>query len=277
MKASSPAHITGLFRIYPNGSTGAGINLKNGMITEVKTKKAKKNSIKINLNKKKCSCKTSLSVAKKMLLLAGKKLELTINHSTQFPIGYGLGLSGAGALSLALALNKELKLKLTKKKCTEIAKKAEIENKTGLGDVIAEQFAGAMIGAKPYPSTKIISVKTDYKFIVLGFFDSIETKKIITSIKWKKKINEFGLIGMKKLNEEKSFQNLILQSRNFTFRTKLFSKKLLKALEFFPFSSMSMLGQTIFIPSKNPKKTEKELKKFTSRTKIAKIAKKGAE
>jgi pantoate kinase len=277
MKALSPAHITGFFKIYLNGSTGAGINLENGMQTKVKTKKALKNSIKINLNKKKCFCETSLTVAKKMLSLTEKKFDLTVNHFTKFPVGYGLGLSGAGALSLALALNKELKLKLNKKKCIEIAKNAEIKNKTGLGDVIAEQFSGTMIGAKPYPSTKIISIKSNYNYIVLGFFKPIKTKKIISSNKWKKKINKFGSIAMQELMEEKSFQNLVLQSRNFTFRTKLFSKPLLKALEFFPFSSMSMLGQTIFIPSHNPKKTEKKLKKFTSNTLIAKIAEKGAK
>ncbi|MFH1588870.1 MAG: hypothetical protein ABIA76_06050 [Candidatus Diapherotrites archaeon] len=52
--AISPAHITGLFKIYSNGSTGAGINLDKGMITkveasEIKKNKNSKNSIKISL------------------------------------------------------------------------------------------------------------------------------------------------------------------------------------------------------------------------------------
>ncbi|MFH1588872.1 MAG: hypothetical protein ABIA76_06060 [Candidatus Diapherotrites archaeon] len=305
--ASSPAHITGFFKIYSNGSTGAGINLDKGMITKVELKELKnkknntdnknsKNSIEINLNGKKCSCKTSLLVAKKMLSLKQKKIQikskkfklknkknslkefrLIIFHETKFPVGYGLGISGAGALSLSLALNKALKLKLSKKECLEISQKSEIESGTGLGDVVAEQFSGAMMGAKPFPSKKVIPIKCPYKFIVLGFFSPINTKKIIFSKKWKKKINEFGSIAMKELMKEKTFQNLVLQSRNFTFRTKLFSNRLLKALEFFPFSSMSMLGQTIFIPSKNPKQTEKELKKFTSNTLIVKIAEQGAK
>ncbi len=276
MKATSPAHITGFFKIYPNGSTGAGINLKNGVTTTIKLKKSNKNKIKIFLNKKKCSCKTSLNIAKKMLSLQKQKYELIINHSTKYPIGYGLGISGAGTLSLALLLNKKLGLKLTKQKIVNMSQESEIKTGTGLGDVIAQQYKGAMIGAKPYPSKKIHLIKTSYKFIVLGFFKPIKTKKIITSKKMIKKINYYGSKAMNKLNKEKTFKNLILTSREFALKTKLPSKQLIKALNHFHFSSMSMLGQTIFIPTKKPFKTMKELKKFTKHTLIAKISEKGA-
>jgi len=37
--AESPGHITGFFKIYKNGSTGAGINISHGMKTTVEVSK----------------------------------------------------------------------------------------------------------------------------------------------------------------------------------------------------------------------------------------------
>ncbi|MBI5554118.1 MAG: hypothetical protein HY917_05265, partial [Candidatus Diapherotrites archaeon] len=103
--AVSPAHMTGLFKIYANGSTGAGISLENGMKTTVQANPAPKNKITIFINGKKASAPTSRTVAETYLKKTKQKFTLTIRHSTKFPIGFGLGISGSGALSLSLALN----------------------------------------------------------------------------------------------------------------------------------------------------------------------------
>ena len=49
--AESPAHITGFFRIYRDGSTGAGINLAHGMKTTVEL--SAKDSFSLNGREKK--------------------------------------------------------------------------------------------------------------------------------------------------------------------------------------------------------------------------------
>ncbi|MFH1390744.1 MAG: hypothetical protein ABIH20_00345, partial [Candidatus Diapherotrites archaeon] len=176
--ATSQGHITGFFKIYSNGSTGAGFNIQNGMKTTVETKKSPKSSYKIYINGGKTNTfTTSQKVIKKILAKTKQKFEIIINHKTEFPIGFGLGISGAGAFSLAEALNKTLKLKLAKKEVVEIAAKAEIEAGTGLGDVIAEQFSGAIIGLPPYPSKKAGKIRNHYKYAVFGFFGPLETKK----------------------------------------------------------------------------------------------------
>jgi pantoate kinase len=284
--AVSPAHVTGFFKIYSKGSTGAGVNLENGMITTVQLKRERKSKIEVFINKKKSTALTSESVAKKYLEIVQKKItvkknvqgySLKIMHSTPYPIGYGLGISGAGALSLSIALNRALLLGLSKKEVLEIAKKAEIENGTGLGDVVAEQFSGAMMGLLPYPSKKIAKIPCRFRYVVLGFFAPLSTKKIITSKKWKNKINKAGKVCMKEMHRKKSFLNFVFLSRYFTKETGLVSPKLRKALEFFPFGSMAMLGQTIFIPTHDPKRIEGELRKFTKETMIAKVAKCGAK
>src|SRR3989338_4826873 len=98
--AQSTGHITGFFVIYPNGSTGAGINIEGGMRTSVAT--ARKDSFTMNGKKRK------LIVSEKTVDLfrrkTGKNGKVAVKHFTKFPIGYGLGISGAGALSLSIVL-----------------------------------------------------------------------------------------------------------------------------------------------------------------------------
>ena len=153
-KAYSPTHITGFFAIYENGSTGAGVNLQEGMITTVNAKKSKTTKIKIKINGKKEHAETSRKVIEKYLAKVSENYSIQVNHKTKAPIGYGLGVSGSGALSLSIALNKALKTNLTKAQILEIAKQAEIEAGTGLGDVVAEQLHGILVGLPPFPSTK---------------------------------------------------------------------------------------------------------------------------
>lgn len=273
--AQSPGHITGFFRIYKNGSTGAGINVENGMKTKVQT--AEKNEY--YLNGKKTKLIVSEKVAEKFRKKSGKKFKAKIIHSTKYPIGFGLGISGSGALSLAIALNKLSETKYSKREITEIAKMAEIECGTGLGDVIAENYAGLIIGEKPFPSQIAEEIKCTEKFIVFGFFKAIATKKIIRSKEWKKKINAIGAECMNEFEKEKTMQKFIQLSRKFSLETGLATKQIRKVMEKMPKASMSMLGETIFIPAlkiEKAKKIEKELKKYCKKTIIAKIALHGA-
>lgn len=269
----SQGHVTGFFKIYPNGSTGAGFNIGKAMKTEVKVTKASKNSYKIFINGKKENAITSKIVLEKCLRKTKEKYSIIVKHSTEFPIAHGLGLSGAGALSLSEALNGAAKLGLSKKEIVKIAAQADIEAGTGLGDVIAEQFNGVIIGKAPYPSKKVVKIKNNYKFAVFGFFGALSTKKIIRNSKWKKKINEIGSFCMGKLNKKKSIQNFLHLSRVFSIETKLASKKVRKVMDAIPESSMAMLGNTVFVLTNNPKKVEKQLKKYTKKTSVGKISK----
>ncbi len=274
MKTTSYAqgHVTGFFKIYPNGSTGAGFNISNAIKTTVQAKIARTNSCKILINGKKHKAETSRIVLREMLSKTSEKFQILIRHETKYPIGYGLGLSGAGALSLAEALNGALKLGLAKKEIVEIAAQADIEAGTGLGDVIAEQFNGTMIGLPPYPSRKIAKLRNKYKSVVFGFFGPLSTKKIIRNAGWKKKINKTGSYCMLHLNRERSIENFVHISRVFATETGLASKQVRKAMDAFPNSSMAMLGNTIFVLTNEPKKIQKKLKVFTKRTMMAKIS-----
>lgn len=275
-KAQSPGHITGFFVIYPNGSTGAGINIGGGMRTTVQFHEGSKDELRMN------SKKTKLIVSEKVIGLFRKKTEtppaqkVKVLHRTKFPIGYGLGISGAGALSLAIALNKLFRAGLGKNDVLAIAKQAEIECGTGLGDVVAEQFTGMMIGKKPYPSKAVEQIRVKERFVALGFFSPIVTKKIIRSTKWKRKINKTGLECMAGISKERNMHKFMGLCRKFTFESGLATGQIRKVMAKIPDSSMSMLGETIFIPTTNPKKAQKELGKYCRRTMVAKIAATGA-
>lgn len=272
VSTQSPGHITGFFVIYPNGSTGAGINIEGGMRTSIAA--ARKDSFMMNGKKRK------LIVSEKTVDLfrrkTGKKGKVAVKHSTKFPIGYGLGISGAGALSLSIALNKLFGTGLAKNEMLEIAKRAEIECGTGLGDVVAEQFAGIIVGKKPYPSKSAHRINTREKYVALGFFRPMATRKIIRSAAWKRKINRTGMECMRAILNGMTVNNFMRLSRRFTVESGLGTRQILMVMGKEQRASMSMLGETVFMPAASPKKARKELGKYCKRTMIARIARKGA-
>ena len=269
----SQGHVTGFFKIYPNGSTGAGFNIADALETEVVVENATKNSHKIFINGKlRKDAVTSEKVIWKYLKKTKKKFSIVVRHFTKYPIGYGLGLSGAGAFSLSKALNKALGTKLKEKMVVDIAARAEIEAGTGLGDVVAEQFNGMIIGLPPFPSKKVAKLKNKYKYAGFAFFAPISTKKIIRSREWKKTINIFGEYAMKKVSEKKTAKEFIRLCRIFAMQTKLVPEKVKPVLKEFPESSMAMLGETAFVLTNKPEEVERKLKKFTKNTAVAKIS-----
>ncbi len=101
---------------------------------------------------------TTLSEAtiRKFLQAAGRRgtavpagFVLDVRHEISVPVGYGLGCSGAVALSLAYALNDALGAGMTREELGGIAHAAEIECRTGLGDVLASYHGGFEVRTKP--------------------------------------------------------------------------------------------------------------------------------
>ncbi|MEM4257002.1 MAG: hypothetical protein QXD98_01440 [Candidatus Diapherotrites archaeon] len=271
--AVSPGSITGFFVIFKNGSTGASLNIANGM----KTRVSKSDKDFFVLNGKKSFLPVSRKVLELFRVKTGVCDNVRVEHETVFPIGYGLGISGAGALSLSLALNKFFRTKLSKEEVVEIAKQAEIFCGTGLGDVVAEQFCGLLIGKKPYPSRSAWVIRPKERFVVLGFFRPIKTKVIIRSKSWKKKINAVGLYCMEKISKERSLENFMVLSKKFALETGLANKKIGSIIEKLGCASMAMLGETIFIPTNSPRKVKAQLQKFCKRVLIARVALHGAK
>jgi Predicted archaeal kinase (sugar kinase superfamily) len=78
-------------------------------------------------------------------------INITIKHEFEIPVGSGFGVSAACALGTSLGVVKALKLPLTYNRAASIAHLAEIEMKSGLGDVIAEITGGLVVRLKEAP------------------------------------------------------------------------------------------------------------------------------
>ncbi len=274
--ACAPSHLTGFFQIFDNGSTGAGLNTADGAITEVEIGEEAWVEPSIAINGDDSEAPVSRRVIEKFrpqFSAAGVAMgSLKIRHRIRYPIGYGLGMSGAGAFSLALALNELLEHGLSYSECMELAVLAEIESGTGLGDVVAQQFTGVMIGMPPYPSRSVELLPHQNEKVVCAFFEPLDTGKIIRDADCKKRINQAGARAMAALLAERTLTHFMGLCRAFTFETGLASPQLQEVLQAVPESSMAMLGQTAFALTNDYRRIEAEFRRFTNRVVVSELA-----
>lgn len=191
--AFCPAHITGFFKAELDnqsvpelvGSTGAGFSIRDGVTTTVKLspKKNSESYFAITTDGYQTN-NTDVSefVLNEFLQLGNfENYFFDIKHEIAIPIGYGLGSSSAVALSLSYALNNALETNLSSEKIGQIAHKAEIHCKTGLGDVIGSYYGGFEIRTKAgAPGYGIIEkISSDPLCVMMICFSPISTKEFI--------------------------------------------------------------------------------------------------
>jgi pantoate kinase len=253
VKAYSPAHITGFFRICDNknplykGSVGCGIVLEAGCVTEISLNSH--GGITINGVKEE-ACTTQYVIEHLV-----EEYEVRVSTDFEVPIGCGFGASGAGALSTALAVNELFSLNMTLNKVAQIAHCAEVENSTGLGDVIAETYGGVVIRKKPGPPgigmvDRIPHKNDKISYVVLG---KKLTKEVLEEggAEIKRRINEAGRGAMKELMRKPTLENFMRVSRDFTLSTELIGDTCKDAIEAVAAegdsASAAMLGETVFV------------------------------
>ena len=192
-KAFAPGNISCIFKIYWHknprwmGSYGVGFTLKEGVIAEAK--KAERNEVVFN--NKPINFPTVKSVIQKVT-----KEKIRVKIKSRLPLGCGFGLSGASALAAAYAINRLLKLKKSKMELAIIAHAAEVENKTGLGDVVNQYYGGFFIKLKPSSHFIVKRVPINNINVYCKYFSKILTKSIITEPKLKDKINKAASIAL---------------------------------------------------------------------------------
>ncbi|MCE5215200.1 MAG: GHMP kinase [Methanobacterium sp.] len=268
-----PSHITGFFEILDHrdplkkGSKGAGVVLDNGIITNIEITEGSGNvDIKINGD----SRSKLASISNKTVELIKNRFELSdkkisIKHQFKIPIGTGFGVSAACALGTSMGLVKALDLPLTYYGAGAIAHLAEIEMKSGLGDVIAEMTGGVVIrtqeGSPGWGRTdKIIlndlHLNNHELFVISKTLGEIETSHIIEDPMWKNKINHTGKSLLIKLLETPNIKTFIELSRKFAEETSLMNSELREIVDVLEGetlgASMAMLGNTAFALSKTP-------------------------
>ena len=258
-----PAHITGFFKAYLDdnvqkvsslGSTGAGFSIKKGVTTSVKINQRgiQESNYKITIHGY-IPDQTNVSefVLKEFLKLGDfSEKFFDITHEILVPIGYGLGSSSATALSLAFALDKALNTKLEKTQIGQIAHNAEINCKTGLGDVLASFHGGFEIRTKAgAPGVgQVKKLEAGKLSILMICFSPISTNKFI-----KENLSQINGVGEKMVNrlleskDYKQFQDMSLEFAKYVgIMTPRLSKVIQELSEHKIKCGVAIFGETVF-------------------------------
>jgi len=288
-KAYSPSHITGFYSevkdesILNRGSLGAGISIRKGVRSTVELYDSERNNFIIVINGViSKDAIVSKFVINEFLKRTNKNYFIKVSHEVSLPIGYGIGTSGSAALSLAFALNDALSLGLSDMESAQIAHKAEIECKTGLGTVLSEFHGGLCIrikgGAPGIGKTNVIRIN-NYK-VAIFCFSPMFTPYFIECIR-KISNDECNNMMMKVLKTKSTVDFLELsykfsQSLGFVNKTCNNVMDLLTQNGFH--SSAALFGQTVFtIVKENELETIKKISKnFPTRLFISEVENEGA-
>lgn len=280
--AFCPAHITGFFKAHLKGdqnnlenlgSMGAGFSIKQGVTTRVKV--LPKNNLKLNFRISTKGFQSDKTDVSEYVLNEFTKLGdfsdkfFEIEHEISIPVGYGLGSSSAVALSLSFALDKALETKLDKTKIGQIAHNAEVNCKTGLGDVLASYHGGFEIRIKPgAPGIGTVEkINTDKISIIMICFSPISTNKFI-----KERLSQINGLGGKMVNrllESKDYKHFQDMSLEFAKYVDVMTPKMQKLVNEFNVNNIkcgvALFGETVFsmIPKEEENKVIEILEKYS--------------
>ena len=281
--AFCPAHITGFFKAYLEndnqknpeklGSMGAGFSIREGVTTRVNISSRinQDSNFKITTIGYQ-SDKTDVSeyVLNEFLKL-GKfgNIFFDIKHEITIPVGYGLGSSSAVALSLSYALDKVLQTKLHRTIIGQIAHNAEINCKTGLGDVLASYHGGFEIRVKPgAPGIgQIKKININDISIIMICFSPISTNKFI-----KERLSQINGLGGKMVNrllESKDYEHFQDMSLEFAKYVNVMTPRMQDLIQEFTLSGIkcgvALFGETVFtmIPKEKECRVLQILEKYS--------------
>lgn len=257
--AFSPAHITGFFKAELNtelrsefqGSIGAGFSIEAGVTTTVKVEDSEFSDLKITVTGyQPDNTQVSEFVVREFLKHVNGNYFVLVNHDIKVPVGYGLGCSAAVALSLSYALNQAFNTGFSREQLGQIAHKAEVSCKTGLGDVLASYHGGFEIRTKEgAPGIGVLKklVVGEYSAIMICF-SSISTKQFL-----KEKLASINGLGgrmVKSLERTQDIDEFHDQSIEFARYVKIITPKMQTVIDDLNSNGIkcgvALFGETIF-------------------------------
>ena len=262
----APGHISLTFAIWPDsdllamGSTGIGIVLPQGVHCAVVREQSE---IKHNIVIRGGSSVEDPVTLRALELLGFENEGLTVYLRHDLPLGSGFGISGASALAACMELEKNLDL------CVKASHQAEVEFRTGLGDVVAiaeslkaSVFPSIVVRQTPGYGGETQSFPILEKFAVCISGIGRDTSKIITDEKWIEIINSAALgIQIAKPNIRSS----IKIGRLFTEKSGLVNDNISQILDEMPIGSVSSvahLGTSIVATSEDMDALVEKLNEF---------------
>ncbi len=210
--ASVPHHITALFMpiikedpIY-SGSIGIGIAIEP--------------RLKLCIGEEILNNYENLPYTAKEVL---NKLKINGNLNLNMPLPVKMGYATSASSTIATELIGFLYGKISYLKALQEAHKIEIENKTGLGDVLAISCGIGIVlrkreGAPGIGEVDCISFPKDISIVTLEF-GSMETKELLNN--YDPQILNESQIALNKIEEDFSFETVLYEIKAFTEKTKI--------------------------------------------------------
>lgn len=276
----APSHITGFFEVvdHPDplikGSRGAGVTLDQGVLTQVNISEGngeiliKNNGKPISheyLLDKSVSYRTLDFLRKQTEKVEWNAIKITIHHQIQVPVESGFGVSAGSALGTSLGLSRLLKLPLTFHQAAAIAHHAEVDLKTGLGDVMGALVGGFPIRVEPGAPgigrvDKIlnggVNNSNEDLFVISKSLGNIETASVLQDPALTLKINSVARHMLQKLLSNPKITNFMDLSLKFAQETGLIDPEIMEIVDVMKDetlgASMAMLGKTAFAISETP-------------------------
>ena len=291
--AFSPCQITGFFTVHDHyldsarvRSTGAGVNLEQGVTTKVTLSKAQKCRLSVGLNNHRLSRPVvSKGVVDEYLRSAEGHWRVRVEHQCKLPIGAGYGTSGAGATSLSLALNEAFGGRLSRISALRIAYVADVRARTGLGTVASVSAGGLAVRVKPgapgIGNVRKIATPSGIR-IVSGSFGKLSKPRILSNRRLTGRVNTCSRGLVARLLREGSASNFVSLSSKFGDCLGLASGRLRGVLDSLDqrgvVASMMMLGDGAFciVPRKEASGVARLLRNAGMSAVISRVGRQGA-
>jgi pantoate kinase len=253
-RAFCPGHVTGFFQICDDedllkaGSRGAGLCLSRGIVSEVVARESSRTRVEIRLNGQPGDAEVT---ERAIHLFLEEPMEVTVSSEVQLPVSQGFGMSGAGALSTLLALNDALGVSRRKEEIVALAHRAEVECRTGLGDVYPQSLGGMDIRERPGvpPHGLVHRIPLDLEVVLCVLGPPLHTRAILSNEMTVQSINGVGRRCVDRFLPRRDLDTFFQLAYQFARQTLMTTSEVEAAIlraNVHGKASMAMIGNSIF-------------------------------
>ena len=199
-RAFAPGNISCVFKVIPHAdparmhSLGMGFTVTEGVEVVV----SKHHETAVLFNGERINFPTVRAVVNRLTensSVVGIKVDIT----SPLPLGCGFGLSGAAALATAYALNALLSLRKDTEALAMTAHIAEVENRTGLGDVCSQYHGGCLVKLKEGSPLVADRLPIAEQPIYYRYFGPIQTSEVLGNREQTTRINRAADVALNTL------------------------------------------------------------------------------
>ena len=189
-KAFAPGNISCVFKVIPHAdatrmhSLGMGFTVREGVDVTV----SEHPETSVLFNGQLIDFPTVEAVVDRLTQDAGAA-GVKVDLMSPLPLGCGFGLSGAASLATAYALNELLHLGKDAETLAMIAHVAEVENRTGLGDVCSQYHGGCLVKLKEGAPLVADRLPITEQPIYYRYFGPIQTSEVLRNREQTLRIN----------------------------------------------------------------------------------------